>query len=965
MAKPVWMVRSTRSLGLAALAVIAVAALGCASPAAQECGATGIFCPAGMHCAAAQRICLPDTNTCGNAHLDPGEACDDGNTNDGDGCSHDCLSDETCGNHIVDLARGEVCDDGNTRSGDGCSADCLSDETCGNKIVDTAVGEVCDDGNDIIGDGCSHNCRSLEVCGNGIRDPGEACDLIPQDLSKCSADCKSTLQCGNGEVDPNEECDVLGLDDDHADCRSDCVINRCGDGFVNQTLRAQVAGGPAVAVEQCDGGHADPGSPVIHPADTAACNIDCTTASCGDGKVNREFKPDGVHGEQCDNGAANSNTSACTARCQIAVCGDQLIEAGVEDCDDGPANSNASSCTVTCKAARCGDGLLQVGVEQCDDGNIGDGDGCSSLCVIERCGDGVANNHEACDTAGASQACNANCTTPSCGDGIVNPMFSHKHGQPGDPGPEQCDPPNPGLGCTADCRFERCGNGVVDSGEQCDNGSNARGSGCFECHREECGNGFLDQGEQCDDGNASDSDACLSSSTAPASCKIARCGDGKVETGVEQCDLGDAANGALGSGCSATCRFTACGNGVLDPGEQCDDGNHSDGDDCLSSDPAPTSCKIARCGDGKIDAAREQCDDGDAVNGTVINGCSASCQQMSCGNAVLDFGEDCDDGAADNGPGKRCNAGCKLNVCGDGDPLAGVEQCDDGVHNSDGTNTPRDTPACDSDCTFPLCGDHHVNPALHEDCDEGAGNSNTGTCTLACKAPTCGDGFVQAGEDCDDPTLATECGYHPTMTACLVCNNQCHSVPGAAHFCNDGHTDPPFEVCDDANPTCGSCSEDCKAQQLQAAVGYIFAAAGGALGAGTTNDRFTLSDGVQAKTFEFSNGATAPGNLKITFDPVTDSSASMAAKIAFEINTHSGLAIVASVNGGVVTLTNGRSSTIGNGSTASPRLTEQVTTPTFGIIEMSGGKGGDCANGQPSVGPDDCQSGQCTSGTCQ
>ena len=961
MAKAVWMVRSTRSLrlrGVAALAMLAAVIGGCASPAAQECGATGIFCPAGMHCAAVQGICLLDTNTCGDGHKDPGEACDDGNTNDGDGCSHDCLSDETCGNKIIDRAKGEVCDDGNTASGDGCSADCLSDETCGNKIVDTAVGEVCDDGNDIIGDGCSQNCQSLEVCGNGLIDPGEACDKIPLDLSKCSADCKSTLQCGNGEVDPNEECDVLGQDDDHADCRSDCIINRCGDGFVNQTLRAVVAGGPAVAVEQCDGGHSDPLSPVIHPTDTATCNLDCTTASCGDGKVNREFKPDGVHGEQCDDGPGNANTAACTLNCQLNVCGDGFTGPG-EQCDDGDRD-NTNGCTNQCTTAACGDGILSSG-EQCDDHNTTDGDGCSSTCVIERCGDGTPNNHEACDTAGASQTCNANCTVPSCGDGIVNPNFSHKHGLPGDPGTEQCDPPRPGLGCTADCRFERCGNGIVDvdAGEQCDNGTNARGSGCFECHLEACGNGFLDQGEECDDGNASDTDACVSGNTLSSTCKIAVCGDGKVEAGVEDCDAGPA-NGTAASGCSATCHSIACGNRVLDPGEDCDDGNLSDGDDCLSN------CKIATCGDGKIDAAREQCDAGDQ-NGKVVGGCSATCHLSTCGNGVLDFGEQCDDGTtggvSNNAAGKRCNASCQFNVCGDGDPLAGIEQCDDGVHNGDGSNTRRDTTACDADCTLPLCGDGHVNAALHEDCDEGAANSNTGTCTLACKAPTCGDGFRQAGEDCDDPTLATSCAYNPTMTACLVCNNQCHSVPGTAHFCNDGHVDAPFEVCDDNNPTCGSCSADCKIQQLAGAEGFIFAAAGGELGEGTTNDRFTLSDGLLSKTFEFSNGATAPGSIGIMFDQ-SETNTEMATQIAGAING-SGLTISASPTGAVIRLNNTRPGTSGNGSTTSPRLTEAVVTPTFGIIEMQGGKGGDCANGQPCVSNGDCQSGSCTGGTCQ
>jgi cysteine-rich repeat protein len=35
---------------------------------------------------------------CGNGVVQPGEACDDGNNDPGDGCSADCLSDETCGN---------------------------------------------------------------------------------------------------------------------------------------------------------------------------------------------------------------------------------------------------------------------------------------------------------------------------------------------------------------------------------------------------------------------------------------------------------------------------------------------------------------------------------------------------------------------------------------------------------------------------------------------------------------------------------------------------------------------------------------------------------------------------------------------------------------------------------------------------------------------------------------------------
>jgi cysteine-rich repeat protein len=56
-----------------------------------------------------------------------------------------------------------VCDDGNTKNGDGCSADCGSDETCGNGRIDRAVAEVCDDGNTQKDDGCRPDCQLDEV----------------------------------------------------------------------------------------------------------------------------------------------------------------------------------------------------------------------------------------------------------------------------------------------------------------------------------------------------------------------------------------------------------------------------------------------------------------------------------------------------------------------------------------------------------------------------------------------------------------------------------------------------------------------------------------------------------------------------------------------------------------------------------------------------------------------------------
>src|SRR5690606_31996036 len=118
--------------------------------------ASGLRCPEGTQCTAAGDACT--AGSCGNAALDPGEVCDDGNLQAGDGCSSDCLSDETCGNGLLDGAAGEACDDGNTVPGDGCSPDCRL-EYCGNGYVEEARGEVCDDGNTEPGDGCSADCK--------------------------------------------------------------------------------------------------------------------------------------------------------------------------------------------------------------------------------------------------------------------------------------------------------------------------------------------------------------------------------------------------------------------------------------------------------------------------------------------------------------------------------------------------------------------------------------------------------------------------------------------------------------------------------------------------------------------------------------------------------------------------------------------------------------------------------------
>jgi cysteine-rich repeat protein len=430
-----------------------------------------------------------------------GERCDDGNTVSGDGCSADCASNETCGDDYENddlpttgaaclTATGtgtncpEVCDDGNNIAGDGCSPNCLSEESCRNGILDVAGGpanppELCDDGDTDDTDECRNNCQAGFGCGNGFVDNDgpsgpsidEECDNgTTTDNAACDGDCTIPV-CGDNRFNSaaGEACDPGTVGVNVASCNADCTVPACGDGKVNRAFTPAGAAG----VEQCDDGNTTAGD---------GCSATCQIETCGNGVT------EAINGEQCDDGNL-VDTDACRNTCQFPRCGDGLASAS-EACDEG---ANTQTCNLDCTVPACGDGKRNpgftpiggTGPEQCDDGGTTAGDGCSATCIIEtcgngvteaingeqcddadaddldacrntcqlpRCGDGVASVSEVCDTNGNSQTCNLDCTAPSCGDGKVNPGFTPAGGT----GPEQCDDggTTSGDGCSSLCRIE-------------------------------------------------------------------------------------------------------------------------------------------------------------------------------------------------------------------------------------------------------------------------------------------------------------------------------------------------------------------------------------------------------------------------------------------------------------------------------------------------------------------------------
>ncbi len=102
---------------------------------------------------------------CGNAKVEDPEQCDDGNQNNNDACTNQCLL-TRCGDGTVQnpnsSGQQEQCDDGNQNNNDACTNQCLLTR-CGDGTVQnpnsSGQQEQCDDGNQDNNDSCNNSCQ--------------------------------------------------------------------------------------------------------------------------------------------------------------------------------------------------------------------------------------------------------------------------------------------------------------------------------------------------------------------------------------------------------------------------------------------------------------------------------------------------------------------------------------------------------------------------------------------------------------------------------------------------------------------------------------------------------------------------------------------------------------------------------------------------------------------------------------
>jgi cysteine-rich repeat protein len=419
---------------------------------------------------------------------------------------------------------------------------------------------------------------------------------------------------------------------------------------------------------------------------------------------------------------------------------------------------------------------------------------------------------------------------------------------------------------TDDDYVPRCGNGIKDPGEQCDNGTNAHGSGCEpDCMFTCTADAKCDDGDPCDGVERCGADhACHGGAWEPEGtacgasmickrgvCSPVLCGDGIV-TPPEECDDG---NVTAGDGCEPNCRFTCvstdptrdcappdpcdgagacndathtctpgpplpagawcgpmnaycksgvctvpvCGNGVVEPGEQCDDGNQTAGDGCDPdcryscvnpatdcSQPAP-ACELFQCNAMHVctavaDAAQEGAPCG--PNRVCRSGACAAPNAV-CGNGIVETGEQCDFGNA-NGPGRGCESNCTFSC-----------------------TTAPDSCVVAGACTPATCKPVTVSGHVGQACIPGAPPTDGSACGAgsiclggACRLSICGDGFVDPtrGETCEPPGTAT-------------CDASCHEI--VPIVCGDGLRDGA-EQCDDGNlVNLDGCDASCRFEQVQ------------------------------------------------------------------------------------------------------------------------------------------------------
>src|SRR5262245_8210181 len=337
------------------------------------------------------RLTFGGPAVCGNALVDPGEACDDGNTVEDDGCTAKCQL-PTCGDLSVN-APGEECDDPNPPvSGDDPSQNCYQCKlnVCGDGNLDTEEPRVeeCDDGNDVPNDGCTNCMRDGTACGaNGLA------ATLGLDYDEGLLGGVSGVRFGLS-YPPSLSIPGTG----NSGSVRGRVMNLLGSGFNLSMINDVDTAISLVVTTALDS---------IQPGPVVQVQFDCAQGT----PVRPSDIPCELSGLTDLSGLPFAPEVASQARCTVDFEGGQAPSTTTTTVT--PTTISPISTTTSTTPPSCGNGVQDPG-EECDDGNLNPNDGCTSFCTI--CGNGHITAPESCDDGNHDglDNCPADCRIEVC-----------------------------------------------------------------------------------------------------------------------------------------------------------------------------------------------------------------------------------------------------------------------------------------------------------------------------------------------------------------------------------------------------------------------------------------------------------------------------------------------------------------------------------------------------------------------